>query len=144
MAPDNVEVIGGQLRALAALGLADEAEQLLAGLPPEIAKDPAIERGRAAIALARSATPGVDTAPLEARVAADPEDYEALFDLSAARMANGDRDGAADALLAIIAGDRAWQDGKARNQLLQLFEVVGLEDPWVSAQRRRLSAILFA
>ena len=144
MAPDNVEVIGGQLRALAALGLTAEAEELVASLPPEIAKDHAIERGRAAIALARSATPGVDTAPLEARITANPEDYEALFDLSAARMANGNRDAAADALLAIIAGDRGWEEGKARNQLLQLFEVVGLEDPWVSAQRRRLSAILFA
>jgi len=122
----------------------DEAEALLGALPPDIAKDAHVERGRATIALARSATPGVDTAPLEARVAANPEDYDALFDLSAARMANGNRDGAADALLAIIAGDRGWQDGKARNQLLQLFEVVGLEDPWVSAQRRRLSAILFS
>ncbi len=57
---------------------------------------------------------------------------------------DGDHDGAADALLASIERDRSWEDGKARNQLLQLFEVVGLEDPWVSAQRRRLSAILFA
>lgn len=144
MAPDNAEVMGGLVRSLAAMGQLDEAEALLGSLPADIAKDPHVERGRAAIALARSATPGVDTAPLEARIAADPQDYEALFDLSAARMANGDRDGAADALLAIIAGDRAWQEGKARNQLLQLFEVVGLEDPWVSAQRRRLSAILFA
>jgi len=143
VAPDNPQVIGGYLRALAALGQTEEAEAMLASLPPEIASDPAIERGRAAIALARSATPGVDTGPLEARVAANPDDYDALFDLSAARMANGDRDGASDALLAIIAGDRAWEEGKARNQLLQLFEVVGLEDPWVSSQRRRLSAILF-
>jgi putative thioredoxin len=144
MAPDNAEAAGGLIRALAALGQLDEAEALLAGLPEDIARDPHVERGRAAIGLARTATPGVETGPLEARIAANPEDYEALFDLSAARMANGDRDGAADALLAIIAGDRNWEEGKARNQLLQLFEVVGLEDPWVSAQRRRLSAILFA
>jgi putative thioredoxin len=58
-------------------------------------------------------------------------------------MANGDRDGAADALLEIIARDRDWNEGAARTQLLRLFEAVGLEDPWVSAQRRRLSAILF-
>jgi putative thioredoxin len=144
MAPDNTDVLGGQIRALAALGQTDDADALLASLPPELTKEQAIERGRAAIALARSATPGVDTAPLEARIAANPDDYEALFDLSAARMANGNRDGAADALLDIIARDRAWEEGKARNQLLQLFEVVGLEDPWVSAQRRRLSTILFA
>jgi putative thioredoxin len=59
-------------------------------------------------------------------------------------MAVGDRDGAADALLDIIARDRAWNDGAARQQLLKLFEAVGLEDPWVSAQRRRLSTLLFS
>jgi putative thioredoxin len=144
MAPDNAEAAGGQIRALAALGHADDAEALIANLPPEMAKDAAVERGRAAIALARSARPGVDVGPLEARIAADPDDHEALFELSAARMAAGDRDAAADALLASIARDRGWEDGKARAQLLQLFEVVGLEDPWVLTQRRRLSAILFA
>jgi len=144
MAPDNAEVMGGLIRTLVALGQLDEAEQLLGSLPADVAKDSHVERGRAAIALARSATPGVETGPLEARIAANPDDHEAHFELSAARMANGDRDGAADALLASIALDRSWEDGKARNQLLQLFEVVGLEDPWVSNQRRRLSAILFA
>jgi putative thioredoxin len=58
-------------------------------------------------------------------------------------MAAGDRDAAADNLLHIVAADREWNDGAARQQLLKLFEVVGLMDPWVSAQRRRLSAILF-
>ena len=58
-------------------------------------------------------------------------------------MAAGDRDAAADTFLGIIATDRGWNEGAARTQLLKLFEVVGLEDPWVSAQRRRLSAILF-
>lgn len=144
MDPDNAEALGGQIRALAALGHMEEAEALIAALPPELAKEAAIERGRAAIALARSATPGVDIAPLQARIAADPADYEALFELSSAQMAAGNRDAAADALLAIIAGERDWSEGKARNQLLQLFEVVGLEDPWVAAQRRRLSAILFS
>ena len=55
----------------------------------------------------------------------------------------GQRDAAADSLLAIVAKDREWNDGAARAQFLKLLEVVGLEDPWVSAQRRRLSAILF-
>ena len=58
-------------------------------------------------------------------------------------MAAGDRDAAADGLLHIIQTDRDWNEGAARAQLLKLFEVVGLMDPWVSAQRRRLSAALF-
>ena len=58
-------------------------------------------------------------------------------------MAAGDRDSAADHLLESIGRDRDWNEGAARKRLLQLMEVVGLEDPWAGAQRRRLSAILF-
>lgn len=144
MAPDNAEAIGGQVRALVASGQLDTAEAHLAELPETVEKDPAIARARAAIALARSATPGVDVAPLKARIEADPGDHEALFELASAHMANGDRDAAADALLSSIAQDRTWEEGKARAQLLQLFEAVGLEDPWVAGQRRRLSQTLFS
>jgi putative thioredoxin len=58
-------------------------------------------------------------------------------------MASGNRDGAADELLEIIARDREWNDGAARKRLLQLIEAQGLEDEWARAQRRRLSALLF-
>jgi putative thioredoxin len=58
-------------------------------------------------------------------------------------MAAGDRDGAADALLHIIAADREWNEGAAKARLLEIFAVIGLEDPWVSSTRRKLSAILF-
>ncbi|TXH20465.1 MAG: tetratricopeptide repeat protein, partial [Gammaproteobacteria bacterium] len=69
--------------------------------------------------------------------------HQARFDLANALMAAADRDGAADALLAVIAADREWNDGVARSRLLEIFSMIGLEDPWVSATRRKLSAILF-
>jgi putative thioredoxin len=144
MAPDSVEVVSGLARALIAQGELDEAEALLASLPAEIARDQAIERARAALTLARDARPVADLSVVEAKVAADPDDHEARFELAGGLMANGDRDGAADALLEIVRRDREWNDSAARSQLLTLFEAVGLEDPWVSAQRRRLSQILFA
>ena len=143
MVPDHPAVLAGQARALVALGQLDEAEALLAAVPEEVARDQGIERARAALSLARDAKPVQDLSGLEARVAANPDDHEARFELAGGLMANGDREGAADALLEIIARDRQWNDGAAKAQLLKLFEVVGLEDPWVSAQRRRLSAILF-
>ncbi len=143
MAPEHHAVVSGRVRALVALGMTDEAEAIIAALPDDLAKLPDIERARAALALARSAPAVDDLAPLEAAVAANPEDHQARFDLANAQMAAGNRDAAADNFLHITAADRAWNEGAARTQLLKLFEVVGLEDPWVSAQRRRLSAILF-
>lgn len=144
MAPDNADVAAGLARALVALGQLDEAEAALATLPDDAAKNAAVDQARAAIALARDVKPVADLSAVEARVAADPDDHEARFELAGGLMANGDRDGAADALLESVRRDRAWNDGAARAQLLKIFEAVGLEDPWVAAQRRKLSQILFS
>ncbi|WP_026149688.1 tetratricopeptide repeat protein [Sphingobium xenophagum] len=144
MVPGHADVASGQARALVAMGQLDEADAVLDALPADAAKDQAVDRARAAIALARDAKPVADLSGLEAKVAADPDDHEARFELAGGLMANGDRDGAAEALLEIVRRDRAWNDSAARTQLLTLFEAVGLEDPWVSAQRRKLSQILFA
>jgi len=142
MAPEHPAVVAGRARALAALGLYDEAQAALDAVPAEV-KDAGIDRARAALDLARTAQPVEDFSALAAEVTNNPDDHAARFALANAQMAAGDRDGAADNLLFIVAADRNWDEGAARQQLLKLFEVVGLEDPWVSAQRRRLSAILF-
>jgi len=142
MAPAHPAVLSGHIRALLAAGRHDEAQVAIDALPADI-KDAGIDRARAALALARSAPPVEDHSGLAAEVAANPDDHDRRFALANAQMAAGDRDGAADNLLHIVAADRGWNEGAARQQLLKVFEAVGLEDPWVSAQRRRLSAILF-
>jgi putative thioredoxin len=143
MAPDNPEVISGLVRALVQAGRADEAKAALEAVPEKLASDPAIARARSALALAEVAKPGADTAEYERRIAADPDDHEARYELAGVLMAAGQRDAAADQLLESIRRDREWNEGAARKRLLQFMEVVGLEDPWAGAQRRRLSAILF-
>ncbi len=143
MAPENAEVISGLARSLLADGRAEEARAMLDAAPPKLANDPAIARARSALALAEVAPADSDTGEWEQRLAADPDDHEARYELAGALMANGNRDGAADQLLEIIRRDREWNEGAARKRLLQFLEVIGLEDPWTSQQRRRLSAILF-
>lgn len=143
IAPDNALVAAGRVRALMALGEHDAAQTALDELTEDAAKLPGIEQVRAALALARDAQPVDDLAGLKAEVEANPDDHDARFRLAGGQMAAGDRDGAAESLLKIVAADRSWNDDAARQQLLKLFEAVGLEDPWVSQQRRKLSAILF-
>ena len=142
MAPDDPAVIGGLARALLAAGEADEARAVLAAAPAEVATNPEVTRAQAALDLA-SAAPAADTSGFERRLAADADDHEARFELAGAKMAAGDRDAAADALLEIVRRDREWNEGAARKRFLQLLEAQGLEDPWSAAQRRRLSAVLF-
>lgn len=140
LAPEHAAIAAGRARALLALGRADEAEAVLAALP-EDARGAEIEQARAAIALAKETQPVEDLSGLAAQAATG--DMEARYELAGGQMAAGDRDAAAGTLLAMVRDDREWNEGAARQRLLKLFEAVGLEDPWVSAQRRKLSAILF-
>ena len=143
MAPDSGEVVSGLVRSLLAAGEVDSARDLLSSIPEKLAADPAVARAKSALALAEAVPADAETDALERRIAADPDDHEARYELAGALMANGERDGAADQLFEIIGRDREWNDSAARKRLLQFLEVVGLEDPWASQQRRRLSAILF-
>jgi putative thioredoxin len=143
IAPDNAQAAAGRARALIALARLDEAAAVLAVLPDDAAKAPEVERARAALSLAQEAPAAAGDDELgELRAKAATGDMEARYDLAGALMGS-DRQAAADTLLAMIAEDKEWNDGAARARLLKLFEAVGLEDPWVSAQRRKLSAILF-
>ncbi|MBX3593660.1 tetratricopeptide repeat protein [Sphingomonas sp.] len=143
MAPDNAQAAAGRARALIALGRLDEAGAVLDALPGDAAASPEVERARAALGIAQEAPSGADAGELDAlRARAAGGDMDARYELAGALMGS-DREGAAQTLLAMIAEDREWNEGAARQRLLKLFEAVGLEDPWVSAQRRKLSAILF-
>jgi len=143
MAPDNAEALGGLIRAMVAADHLEKAEAALAGLPEELRSDPAIERAQTTLQLAKDRPDDAALEALKAAVAADENDHQARFDLAAALIATGDHDGAAEHLLTIIAADKDWNDGAARQKLLSLFEMVGLEDEWVAATRRKLSAVLF-
>ncbi len=143
MAPEHAPAQAGLLRSLVAAGMIAEADAALAAMPPELAADPAIERARAALELARDKPDDSELAALRAAAAERPADMEAQLAFANAAFAAGERDEAADTLLAMIAADRDWNEGAARAKLLQIFEAVGLEDPWVAARRRRLSTVLF-
>jgi putative thioredoxin len=143
MAPGNAQAVGGLVRALVMAGRTDEAEAVLAALDPALASDAAIKRARSALALAGDKPDEGELATLRAAAAERPADMEAQYAFANAAFADGDRDAAADTLLRMIAADREWNESAARARLLQMFEAIGLEDPWVAAMRRRLSTILF-
>ncbi|TIP33545.1 MAG: tetratricopeptide repeat protein, partial [Mesorhizobium sp.] len=82
----------------------------------------------------------------DVQTAADIYDaiLEARFDLAMIQNARGDRNAAADNLLAIVKADRSWNDDGARAQLLKLFEAWGMTDEATLAARRKLSSLLFS
>ena len=132
---------GGLIRAMAALGEVEQADGVLTALPPELATDAEIARAQTVLDLARNRPEDSELAGL--KDAATPDNPDGQLAYAEAAFAAADREAAADMLLAMIATDREWNEGAAKAKLLQMFEAVGLEDPWVASQRRRLSLILF-
>ena len=141
--PASGEAQGGLIRALVQAGLIDEAHAALAALPESLAGDTHVDRARAALNLAGNRPDDTALSALRAAAQASPADMDAQLAYASAAFSAGDRDAAADTLLAMIAADREWNDGAAKARLLQMFEAIGLEDSWVAATRRRLSTILF-
>ena len=141
--PEHPAALSGLIRALAALGRQDEGQDIFDSLSEELRSNPVLEKAGSVLSIAAAAVTPEELAGLKASVAAAPDDHALRLELANALMAAGDRDGAAEALLVIIAADREWNDGAAKARLLEIFVLIGLEDPWVAATRRKLSAILF-
>jgi len=140
--PANEKAIAGMAQVYLADGDVDQARQTIA-MAPQDSKEPTVQSLRARLALA-SAAPAGASPELEARVAADPADHQARYDLSLAQAAAGELKAAVDSLLAIVTADRDWNDQAARKQLLVVFEAAGPASDIARDGRRRLSSILFA
>jgi putative thioredoxin len=121
----------------------DQAEAFLGAAPPAISGAKEIEAARAQIELARQAANAGPEDALRARVAADPTDRQARFDLAAALHAAGKVEEGVEVLLDLFRLDRDWNDGAAKAQLFTIFEALKPQDPIVLKGRRRLSSMIF-
>ena len=145
MAPDNAAAHAGLIRALTQAGQVEEAKSVLAAVEtnPALAIDSLIDNAKAALELAGNKVDDGELAALREKASADAANMNARLAYAEAAFAAGQRDAAAGELLSMVEADREWNEGAARTKLLDIFNAVGLEDPWVVATRRRLSKLLF-
>jgi putative thioredoxin len=140
----NTQALAGLARCYVETGAIDQAKQTLAMVPESKHGDPAVAAARAALELAEQTKSVGPVGELEQKVAANPLDHQARFDLALALNGQGQRKEALDQLLEIVRRDRKWNDDGARKQLVQLFDAWGPTDEATVEGRRRLSSILFA
>ena len=140
----NVQALAGLARSYVKAGALDQARQTLAMVPASKANDAAVVAARAALDLAEQAKTVGPLADLEQKVAANPLDHQARFDLALALNAKSRRGEALEHLIHIVKRDRKWNDDGARKQLVQFFDAWGPTDEATIEGRKRLSSILFA
>jgi putative thioredoxin len=140
----NVQALGGLARCYVETGALEQARQTLALVPESKNNDAAIAAARAALELAEQAKNLGPITELEQKVAANPLDHQARFDLALALNGKGRRADALEQLISIVKRDRKWNDDGARKQLVQFFDAWGPTDEATIEGRKRLSSILFA
>jgi putative thioredoxin len=140
----NIAALAGLSKCYVTSGAIEQAKQTLAMVPESKRNDAAVKAVQAAIDLAEQAQSVGPVAELEQKVAANPLDHQARFDLATALNAMGKRAEATTQLLEIVKRDRKWNDDGARKQLVQLFEAWGGADEATIDGRKRLSTILFS
>jgi putative thioredoxin len=140
----NIAALAGLAKCYATTGAIDQAKQTLAMVPESKRGDAAVKAVQAAIDLAEQARALGPLTELEQKVAANPLDHQARFDLATALNAAGSRTEATQQLLEIVKRDRKWNEDGARRQLVQFFDAWGPADEATVEGRKRLSTILFA
>ncbi|WP_409564226.1 thioredoxin [Methylobacterium sp. J-068] len=142
--PENVDAIAALAKIQLDLGDIENAKQLVAMAPADKAGHAGLSSVRAAIELAEQAAALGDLGTFQSRIEADPNDFQARFDLALGLNGRNMRDEAVDQLIEIERRDRTWNEGAARKQLLTFFEAWGLMDKASIRGRRRLSTLVFA
>ena len=142
--PANARAAAGLARCLIAAGETDRAREYLAGLDDAVKSSPEIGAVQAGLDLSEKSSASGDIAELRARVAGDPADHQARFDLALALYGGGAAEEAIGELVEIIKRERTWNDEAARTQLLEIFEALGPADPVTVDGRRKLSSVLFS
>jgi putative thioredoxin len=140
----SVPAMAGLARCYVGTGNIEQAKKTLEMVPEAKRNDASVASARAEIELAEQTKDLGSLGDLEAKVAANPADHQARFDLALAQNAKGDRDAATDNLIAIVKRDRKWNEDGARKQLVQFFDAWGPTDEATVTGRRKLSSVLFA
>jgi putative thioredoxin len=140
----NVAALAGLARSYVLTGAIEQAKQTLALVPEGKRNEAAVAAARAALEVAEQAKSVGPVGELEAKVAANPLDHQARFDLAVALNSKGRRQEAVDNLIEIVKRDRKWNDDGARKQLVQFFDAWGPTDEATVNGRKRLSSVLFS
>jgi len=144
MEAGNIPALAGLAKCYVATGAIEQARQTLELVPAAKREDAAVKAVQAAIDLVEQAAALGPVTELEQKVAANPLDHQARFDLAVALNAAGQRPEATNHLLEIVKRDRKWNEDGARKQLVLFFEAWGPTDEATLDGRKRLSTILFA
>ncbi len=144
--PQNLKAIAGLARCYLANGDAERARLTLDMVPEDRRTDPDVKSVYTALELVGDAAPAApdEFADLRADVEANPTNHQKRFDFAEKLIGSGNNADGVEQLLEILRANMNWEDGKAKEKLLQVFEALGPDDEITQNGRRDLGSLMFS
>jgi len=129
-------------RCLAERGELGEAQAVLDAVKSDEHKA-ALAGAKAQLTFLRQAADLPEVADLKARLAQNPQDDEASYQLAVQQLSRQQYEAALEGLLKLFTRNRGYSEGLPHKTLLQVFDLLGNDHPLVTTYRRRLFAALY-
>ena len=141
---NNIEANAGVIKSYIAEKNLDEALTKLKSVPKEIENDNAFQKLKSEIELNIKTSKLRPLDHIKNDLEKDPNSLELKYELALYQIANEDYEDSIENLLSIFKKDKNWENGKAKDQLIQLFETLGDKNILALKGRRKLSSIIFS
>ena len=141
---NNIEANAGVIKSYIAEKNLDEALNKLKSVPKEIENDNVFQKLNSEIELNKKTSNLRLLDHIKNDLEKDPNSLELKYELALYQIANEDYENSIENLLNIFIKDKNWENGKAKDQLIQLFETLGDKNILALKGRRKLSSIIFS
>ena len=141
---NNIEANAGVIKSYIAEKNLDEALNKLKSVPKEIENDNVFQKLNSEIELNKKTSKLRPLDNIKDDLEKDPNSLELKYELALYQIANEDYENSIENLLNIFIKDKNWENGKAKDQLIQLFDTLGDKNILALKGRRRLSSIIFS
>ena len=122
----------------------DVALNKLNSIPKEIEKEPIFKELNSEIELLNKVSKTRSFGNIQNDLEKNPNSLDLKFELALSQIANEDYEDSIENLLNIFKIDKSWENGKAKDQLILLFDTLGNKNELVLKARRKLSSIIFS
>lgn len=143
--PDFYEAVVELAGMLIQQNRAQEAEFMLQTIPPDAIDNEILSQLLAEAKKARlqEQVSGVDTSALEQRLAANPDDLDAMLELAKIRIATDDIEAGLELYFTVHKKNSNYQDGAGKQGLFSTFELIGAKNPLVKKYRNKLFSLIY-
>ncbi len=141
--PGNVRLPLAELHLIVAQGELAKAQAALDRLPLELASDPDVIALRGQLRFASAVEGAPPEAELSARLAANPQDSQARYQLAAYQVRRGDHASALEQLLELMKRDRAFENDAGRKGMLAVFDLLGSGHKLAAQYRAKMMNCLY-